>query len=272
MTPLRLVLTGALLLALHAPQINAATPTPRPSKGWVQVQVDDFDAKPADPDYVLSYGRGSIGWRWSLNKDVFAFTNNWTEPPRVIAPGDRVEMRIGVAVTGNTGEDYSANGNLSVWFDRPDIEPGSAGNPIGFGNDKGESGSIDVSHRGPTAVGSTQRDVWVDAGSLPKGSDGDRIALLCFAYNGRFAGTRYVYEWKALPGSEALPPTPPHPPAPVGVSGGEEAPTPTPAPVPSASPPAVSLTVGPLTVAADGEATAEAVFRYADDRGSRSPA
>ena len=216
MTPLRLVLTGALLLPLHAPQANAATPTPRPSKGWVQVQVDDFDAKPADANYVLSYGRGSIGWRWSLNKDVFAFTSTWTEPPKVIAPGDRVEMRIGVAVTGNTGEDYSANGNLNVWFDRPDIEPGSAGNPIGFGNDKGESGSIDVSHRRPTAGGSTQRDVWVDAGSLPTGSDGDRIALLVCAYNGRIAGTRYVYEWKALPGSEALAPAPSQPQAPGG--------------------------------------------------------
>lgn len=180
-----------------------ATAKPKPGtvpfKGWVLVQVDDFNKPPSDANYKLGYGRGSINWGWSLNKDVFNFTSTWSEPPKVIKPGDRVNMTIGVAVTANSGTDYSANGTFAVWFDRPDIEPGSVGAPIGFRNDKGEGGSFAVSHKQSISGSTYQRDVWADFSSLPKGNDGARMALLVDAYNGRSAGTRYIYEWRVLP-------------------------------------------------------------------------
>jgi hypothetical protein len=260
----RLAPAGTLLLLLCS-HVTASAQTVGPAGGWVQVQVDDFDTRPTDANYVLSYGRGGIGWRWSLNKDVFAFKATWTEPPKVIAPTDRVRISISVSITENAGQDYSANGNFSIFFDQPDVEPGSVSSPIGFGNDKGETGGIDVSHRGGTPGSSVSREVWVDAASLPRGSDGARIALLVSAYIGRTAGTRYVYEWRAPPAREPVAAAPPPAPTPAVVPGGE--PTPTPAPLPSPGPARVSLTVGPAAVAADGEATAEAVFRYTDEEG-----
>jgi hypothetical protein len=257
---------GALLLV--GSPLAAPAPPVGPAGGWVQVQVDDFAVRPTDSSYVLSYGRGGIGWRWSLNKDVFAFKATWTEPPKVIAPTDRVEVTLGVSITENAGQDYSANGSLSVWFDRPDIEPGFAGSPIGFGNEKGESGSIDVSHRAGASAPSSPRTVWVDAGNLPRGRDGDRIALLVAVSIGRTAGTRYVYEWRSPPPQAAVPAAPPPlPPAPTPGDDAVGEPLPDTGPVPSPTPARVSLTVGPATVAADGETTAEAVFRYADDAG-----
>jgi hypothetical protein len=52
-----------------------------------------------------------------------------------------------------------------------------------------------------------------------------------------------------------------------GLFGGKEESTPAPTPTPTPTPPQVSLTVRPATVAADGETTAEAEFRYVDDGG-----
>lgn len=252
-----------LLLALLAPPPTAAEDVP-PGGGWALVQVDDFDARPSDPNYVLSYGRGAIGWRWSLRNDAFAFQATWSDPPKVIAPSDRVRLTIGVSVTENSGSDYSASGSLHVFFDRPDVEPGSVGSPIGFANDAGESGGIDVVHR-PGAPGSFRREVWVDADRLPRGADGGRIALVVSVYNGRIAGTRYVYEWKAPPPRPVVAGPPPPLPTPEGAGG--ETQDPAPGGTPSPSPDRASLTVAPSPLAADGESTAEAVFRLADEQG-----
>lgn len=173
--------------SLPAPTLNTAD-------GWYLVEVVDYSQKPSDANYALAYGRGSIGWRWSLGEDVFGFRCTWSEPPKVIRVGDRIEIDISVSITENVGDYYSANGNFTIWFDRPDIEPGSAGSPIGFTNSKGETGGIDVSHRGAKTGASTGRRVYVDASSLPKAG---RVALIVSAYNGRVAGTKYIYEWRS---------------------------------------------------------------------------
>lgn len=199
--PWKIDSTVKKLKALQSAKPGSGGPVPpKPAgKAWVLVEVVDFNQKPTDASYVLSYGRGSIGWRWSLGPDTFGFQSTWSEPPRVIDPGSRITLDIAVSITANTGNQYSANGNFAVWFDRPDIDPGFAGSPISFTNDRGEGGGFDVSHANAKAGSSMSRKVWVDASKLPAGRDGARIALITCAYIGRVAGTKYIYEWKQVP-------------------------------------------------------------------------
>lgn len=163
-----------------------------PGGAWELVEVVDYSQAPGDSNYRLSYGRGSIGWRWTMNKDAFGFNATWSPPPQVIRPGERVEMSFAVAVTEDTGDDYFAGGTFSMFFDRPEVEPGSVISPIHFTNDAGESANVEVRHREKSPP--VSRKVWA---SLPAGQPGDRLALLVDAYNGRSAGTKYIYEWKA---------------------------------------------------------------------------
>jgi hypothetical protein len=191
-------------------------------QAWQLVEIVDYEQPPADKEYRLTYARGSIGWRWALGNDAWAFVATWSPPPETIRPGDRVTVDFQVVTTQDVGEAYSAGGSFALFFDRPDIEPGSAGAPIGFTNDKGETGSAEVRHR--IASPPVARTVWVDASKLGAGRPGARVALIAAAYNGRVAGTKYVYEWRGPlspeekkkllpPGMPARPAAPPLTPA-----------------------------------------------------------
>ncbi len=135
--------------------------------------------------------RGTIGWRWSMNGDVWGFQSTWTPPPQTIVPGERVTLEYWVLVNEDTGDRYSAGGEFSISFDRPEVEPGVVITPIGFTNEQGESGHVEIRHRVKTPpIG---RKVWAQ---LPASKPGQRTALLAQAYNGRNAGTKYIYEWR----------------------------------------------------------------------------
>ncbi len=175
--------------------ITPNVPT-KTAMGWTLIKTVDYNTPPTDKNYTLSYSNGVIGWRWTLNNDVFAFNSSWTEPPRTIRSGDRITFTITVSVTENEGNQYSANGDFSIWFDHPNIEPGIVISPIGFTNEKGESGGINVSHRNH-GTPSITRTIWVDASQLPSGNiAGTQIALMVMAANGRLAGKKYIYEWR----------------------------------------------------------------------------
>lgn len=187
------------VLASISKAAPAVAATPKPGKGWLLVEVVDYPLKGEPGNYNITYGRGAIGMGWALGSDVFGFRCSWSEPPKEIRPGDRVSLDLSIAITANAGDQYSANGNFSVWFDHPDVEPGSVIRPVGFRNDKGETGGFDVHHKGAKDGDSASRTVWVDASALGAGGDGAKIALIVCAYNGRNVGTKYIYEWKALP-------------------------------------------------------------------------
>jgi len=162
----------------------------KPAGMWKLVEVADYAAKPADKEYQLSYARGGIGWRWAQRNDAWGFKSSWSAPPQAIKPGERVAMEFSVAVTEDVGDDYSAGGEFSMFFDRPEVEPGSVIDPTGFTNDNGETGRVEVRHRVKSPA--VSRKVWTTLGA---GEPGARIALVVTAYNGRIAGTKYIYEW-----------------------------------------------------------------------------
>jgi hypothetical protein len=94
---------------------------------------------------------------------------------------------------------------------------------------------------------------------VPAGAKGATVRI---EMNGSYnAGGRGL----VVAGSFTVPPRPSLTQTLGGLFGGKDEPSPT--PTPSPSPPQVSLTVRPAAVAADGETTAEAVFRYVDDKG-----
>lgn len=163
---------------------------------WELVRTDVFDKlAPSDVNYTLSAGSGSITCAWRMNQDSFRFTATWTPPPHQIHPGDRVPIDVAVKLDQNAGDQYSANGTFSLWFDQPDCEPGSVIRPIGLKGEHGESPAMALSHRLGSPVPPAVR-VYLEGKPLPTGTKGARIALLAAAYNGRNAGIRYIYEWK----------------------------------------------------------------------------
>ena len=178
--------------------VVTVAPPPPPEMAWVLIRTDHFRDKPADPNYELDYGAGSIGWKWSLGEDRFAFRSTWTPPPAVIRPGDRITMTLSCTITENVGDYYSANGNFDVWFDSPTIVPGYVERPIAFQGKPGLGASFSVTHRKGVPPPQSPREVWLDAKALGQGAEGAQIALIACAFNGRLAGTRYVYEWKRV--------------------------------------------------------------------------
>lgn len=164
---------------------------------WQLVSEQAFDKlAPSDNNYSLTAGSGTITARWWQNDDVFKVTATFTPPPKQIRLGDRYPIQLSVAVS-NQGDQYSANGEFAVFFDRPEIEPGSVIAPVSLKGDKGESSYIQFTHKqGVLPLPSASMQVYIDAKTLPTGSKGARIALLASLYNGRSAGYRYIYEWK----------------------------------------------------------------------------
>lgn len=176
--------------------------TPTPSKVqtegyWELVQTDVFDKlPPSDTNYSIAASNGSITMGWSLNKDIFKFTARWTPPPKQIRPTDRFLLDLSISLDQNAGTDYSANGNVALWIDRPECEPGSVIAPVSLKNETNEpSNTRNVTHRMGVPPSPPIRLI-LDGKALPTGAKGARFAILVAAYNGRNAGYRYIYEWK----------------------------------------------------------------------------
>lgn len=165
---------------------------------WEQVSVQAFDKlAPGDINYSVSAADGTLTARWALNNDVFKVTASYSSPPKQIRPADRIPVQITVDVS-NQGDQYSGSGDFALFFDRPEIEPGSVIAPISLKTDNGVNGYIQFTHKpGVPPSPAASLTVYIDGKTLPPGSKGARIALLAAVYNGRSAGYRYIYEWKS---------------------------------------------------------------------------
>lgn len=175
-----------------------STPLPQKDKGyWEMVSWQAFDKLgPGDNNYSLSASDGTLKAKWTLNTDLFDITATYTAPPKKIYPSDKIPMQMSVSVS-NSGDQYSANGDFSFYFDNPDIEPGFVASPVSMVDAKGVAGYIRFSHKaGIPITPASSMDLTLDGSKLPAGSKGKRIALLAVLYIGRCTGYKYVYEWK----------------------------------------------------------------------------
>lgn len=163
---------------------------------WELTETVFYDNSGGSTNYSLSAADGTLKAKWSLANDLFDVTANYSSPPRQIRPGSKTAITLSVSVN-NKGDAYSANGDLAIYFDKPEVEPGVVISPIGLKNEKGLGGGIAFTHKPgipPSPASSLQ--VYIDASTLPKGKKGDRIALLVSLYIGRSAGCKYIYSWK----------------------------------------------------------------------------
>ncbi len=192
------------------PKAPTAAPPPAAKKEeykWVMTEVIEFNKLPdGEAAYTISGGNGSYSMSWKSNGcyvwgcpgEAFGIQFSWTPPPPSIAPGDKVQMDISAAVTDNTMQHYSANGSISVYFDNIDIDPGFVARPVGLVDDKGE-GTVGVGWNMQKSGASVSKKVSATLGSsFPQSG---KIALIVSLYNGRIAGTKYIYEWKKVGGN-----------------------------------------------------------------------
>lgn len=163
---------------------------------WELTGFQIYDNTEAVSNYKLSAADGSLKARWSMGNDIFDVTASYSSPPRQIRPTDKISVTMSVTVN-NSGNAYSTNGDFSLYFDRPEVEPGSVIRPIGLKGDHGIGGGISFTHKAgipPSPAASIT--VFIDGSALPKGNKGDKLALLASLYIGRSAGYKYLYEWK----------------------------------------------------------------------------
>jgi len=177
------------------------SPSAKKDKGhWEVVSVQAYDKlAPGDNNYMISAGDGTLKAKWGLNNDRFDITATYTVPPKKIYPSDKIPVTISVTVS-NSGDQYSASGDFALFFDRPEIEPGSVISPISLKGNIGKkeiTGYISFSHKaGIDPNPASSIEVFINGSSLPTGTKGAKIALIAVLYNGRATGYKYVYEWR----------------------------------------------------------------------------
>lgn len=162
---------------------------------WVMVRMVKYESSPPNRHYRWSIGSQAITMHWGMGGDVFAFNCTWSAVPRVIRPSDVFPFEMSVAMLTNEGERYSANGAFSVYWDSPDVRPGSVIRPQGLSGPNGASSNLGISHNARIPVPPKQSLVLTGA-ALGAGQPGQKIALVVEAYNGRAVSIHYIFEWK----------------------------------------------------------------------------
>jgi hypothetical protein len=165
---------------------------------WEIVSTKVFDSIPPGSDsYSTKVLDGSIKMRWAQKNDEWEFLCDYTRPPNRIRKTDKLPITMEVTILKNTGQEYSANGDFAIFFDRPEIIPGSIIAPISLQTETGVNSYIAITHRlGVPPAPSSKLVVYIDGKLLPTGVKGSRIAFLVAVGNGRNVGYMYTYEWK----------------------------------------------------------------------------
>lgn len=188
------------------PQTPSTTPatgssTVKAEYAWILTETIEFNkVLDNDPKYSINGGSGGYTLGYQANGcyvqdctgEDFKAVFSWNPPPARINADDRVNMTLGLNVTSNMHH-YSYSGNITAFFDNPDINPGFYGG--------GGPGLVDASGKGGidfnVSSGSFSSTRKVSA-VLGKGTIGSKKALIVALYNGRTAGTKYIYEWRKV--------------------------------------------------------------------------
>jgi len=184
----------------------AATPPTPPSAAtgkkryaWVLTSTQEFNpvAGKNDPNYSIAGSNGNYTMRWHSQGcyvdgcpgEAFGVQFTCSQPPPIIESNATITLNISGTVTENTIQHYSSNASMDVFFDRVDIDPGAYGGGPGLGG-------IRLDGKADKAGTSSPKTV---RGSPGKGYEANgKMALIVALYNGRSAGTKFIYEWKQV--------------------------------------------------------------------------
>ncbi|MEI2696264.1 MAG: hypothetical protein V9E90_14435 [Saprospiraceae bacterium] len=165
---------------------------------WEIVSTRVYDTlPPGSENYGVVVEDGAIKARYALNNDEWVFLCNYTSPPKKIRPTDKIPINMEVTILVNSGDQYSANGEFSLLFDRPEVEPCFVIAASFLKTADGVNSRIGLTHRlGVPPSPSSKMIVYLDGKALPTGTPGAQIAFLASVYNGRCSLYKYIYEWK----------------------------------------------------------------------------
>ena len=165
---------------------------------WEIVDTEAYDSISFPYDiYSAKVENGSIKMRWAQKNDEWEFSCDYTKPPQKIRKTDKLPITMEVTILKNSGQEYSANGDFAIFFDRPEVQPGSIIAPISLKTETEVNSYIALSHKlGQPPSPASKLVVYIDGKSLPTGAKGSKIALLVAVNNGRSVGYKYIYEWK----------------------------------------------------------------------------
>jgi len=178
--------------------VTAVSTKPRanikPKYGWVLTDTKEYSV--TDNTYSNTGSNGSYTLQWQSHGcysqgcpgETLSVMYTCSAPPKIIASDETISLDLTGTIAQNTMQHYSCNTSMDVFFDRPDIEPGSYGGGPGLGGLK-IGGKDKVAPPKITVKGSPGKG-YESAGKL---------ALIVAMYNGRNAGTRYTYQWQELP-------------------------------------------------------------------------
>lgn len=172
---------------------NAIGAITKPTYEWVLTTYNEFPFK--DATYNNSGSKGKYDLLWESKGcyaqgcpgEALSVTYSCSKPPAVIQPDQRISLELTASINQNTVQHYSCNTNMDVFFDRADIEPGSYGGGPGLGGLK--ISGRDKMAPSPLVVSGSPGKAYESVG---------KMALIVAMYNGRSAGTRYIYEWKPV--------------------------------------------------------------------------
>lgn len=194
MKNLFLLLAVSIVVACNKDTTNEEVDT----EYWEIVSTRVYDTlPPGSENYGIEVNDGVIKARYALSNDEWVFLCNYTSPPKKIRPTDKIPINMEVTILVNSGDQYSANGNFTLFFDRPEVEPGFIITPSFLKTADGVISSISLTHRlGVPPSPASSMVVYIDGKSLPTGTHGAQIAFLAAVGNGRNTLYKYIYEWK----------------------------------------------------------------------------
>ena len=194
MKSLFLFLAVSIVVACNKDTTNQEVDT----EYWEIVSTRVYDTlPPGSENYGVIVEDGAIKARYALNNDEWEFLCNYTSPPKKIRPTDKIPINMEVTILVNSGDQYSANGEFLLLFERPEVEPCFAIAPSFLKTADGVNSRIGLTHRlGVPPSPASSMVVYIDGKSLPTGTPGAQIAFLASVYNGRCSLYKYIYEWK----------------------------------------------------------------------------
>lgn len=172
-------------------KVAVVPPISNTRPAWVLTQTKEYPF--SDSTYTNTGAKGKYTLKWESRGcyaqgcpgEILEVQYSCSAPPATIKPGEKISLKISGKIANNTIQHYGCNTSMDVFFDRADIEPGSYGGGPGLGGIK--IGGKDKAGPPETTVSGSPGRAYETSGTM---------ALIVAMYNGRSAGTKYIYEWK----------------------------------------------------------------------------
>lgn len=161
---------------------------------WVLVETKEFPI--VEANYQCTGANGNYTLTWDSHGcstpgcpgEKLSVHYVCSQPPKVIKADEKITLDLSGSIDCNTIQHYSCNTNVDVFFDRPEIDPGSYGGGPGLGG-------LKIGGRDKTAPPAIK----IQGAPGHSYESAGKVALIVANYNGRSAGTKYIFQWQKLP-------------------------------------------------------------------------